>query len=76
MAWALVYTTNTETDAFFVEGMLLTNDIPAQVVSQVDHTRAFTVGELAIAKVYVPTDHVSEALKLINEAQARSNDES
>jgi len=70
MAWALVYTTNTEADALLIEGLLIDNEIPAQVLSQVDSTRGLGVGGLAIAKVYVPTDFVAAAELLIREAQA------
>ncbi len=74
MAWALVYTTNTHTDALLIEGMLQANDIPAQVLSQVDTMRAFDVGALAIAKVFVPTSYVSEAEQLIREAMEQQGD--
>ena len=61
MAWVLVYTTNSETDARLVEGLLHAEDIPAQMVSQVDSMRGFSVGALAIAKVYVPAEFVPRA---------------
>ncbi len=74
MAWALVYTTNTETDALVIEGMLLANEIPAQVLSQVDSTRPFGLGGLSIAKVYVPSDYAVEAEHLIAETLSKNND--
>ena len=75
MAWALVYTTNTEFDALVIEGMLLAHDIPAQVLSQVDTTRGFTVGDLAVAKVFVPTEHVIEAEALIAKTLSNKSEE-
>ncbi len=70
MSWVLVYTTNTEADARVIEGMLLANEIPAQVLSQVDSSRGLSIGDLAIAKVYVPADYVVDAEVLIREARS------
>ena len=65
MAWALVYTTNSEYDAILMKGLLESNEIPAQVLSQVDSSRGLTVGGLAVAKLYVPTEFAIEAEKLV-----------
>ncbi len=46
---------NTEMEAHLIAGRLKAFDIPAFVLSQVDTTRNFTVGALAVAKVFVPS---------------------
>ncbi|GIV57030.1 MAG: hypothetical protein KatS3mg040_1798 [Candidatus Kapaibacterium sp.] len=65
--WVLLYTTNTLWEAEIVVGYLRSHGIGAVLVPQVDTTRALTVGELAIAKVYVPSALYLEAAHLLEE---------
>jgi hypothetical protein len=64
-SWVVVYTTSTEFDAHLIKGMLNSNDIAARVLSQVDTTRQFTLGNLAIVKIYVQKPDYEVAKKLI-----------
>jgi hypothetical protein len=52
--WAILRTVSTEVEARLMAGRLQSEGIPAFVLSQVDSTRNFTVGSLAVAKVFVP----------------------
>ena len=54
--WRIVRTVSTEIEARLIAGRLRANGIPAFVLSQVDSTRNFTVGALAVAKVFVPEE--------------------
>ena len=73
--WVVVYTTSTEFDAHLIKGMLDSNDIPARVLSQVDTTRQFTLGNLAIVKIYVLKSDYEKAKKLITENENKSDSE-
>lgn len=59
--WRIARTVSTELEARLIAGRLQANGIPAFVLSQVDTTRNFTVGALAVAKVFVPEALLSEA---------------
>ena len=63
--WVLVFTTNTEIEGNMYKANLEGAGIPVQVLSQVDSTRMFTVGDLAIVKIFVPEEYVSDALEII-----------
>jgi hypothetical protein len=63
--WTIVRTVSTEIEAQLVAGRLRANGIPAFVLSQVDSTRNFTVGALAVAKVFVPEALVDEAKRVL-----------
>lgn len=63
--WALVYTTNTMIDAGMFKANLESAGIPVQILSQVDSTRMFTIGSLAIVKLYVPSPLLNDALEII-----------
>lgn len=65
--WLHVYTTNTEIDAELIKQNLEMNEIPTQILSQVDSTRQFTVGELAIVKIYVLREDFEKAHKIIKQ---------
>lgn len=69
--WKLVYTTSTEYDAYLVKGMLENEEIPCQILSQIDTTRQFNIGGLAIAKLYVLLSDYDAAKKLIAETQGK-----
>ncbi|MCB0701434.1 MAG: DUF2007 domain-containing protein [Candidatus Kapaibacterium sp.] len=63
--WVLVYTTSDEIEALLIKGMLENVEIAAQVLSQIDTTRQFNVGGLAIAKIYVLKEDYETAKELI-----------
>lgn len=65
--WVVLTTVTTVIEAEMIAGRLRWNGIPATVLSQVDSTRGFTLGELAIAKIYIPTRYVDEAMALLKE---------
>src|SRR4051812_36610245 len=57
--WKIARTVTTAIEATLIAGRLRGYGIPAVVVSQVDSTRGFTVGALAVAKVFVPEDRLA-----------------
>jgi hypothetical protein len=59
--WVILRTFSAEYEARLVAGRLIAHGVPACVLSQVDSTRGFTVGALAVAKVFVPEAMVEEA---------------
>lgn len=71
--WVVVYTTSTEFDTHLIKGMLDSNDIPARVLSQVDTTRQFTLGNLAIVKIFVQKSDYELAKKLIVENENKDD---
>jgi len=62
----LVYTTNTEIEGQMLRANLEGAEIPVHLLSQVDTTRNFTVGGLAIVKLYVPERFAQDAIAIIN----------
>lgn len=64
--WVQVYSTNTEIDAELIKQNLENNDIPANILSQVDSTRQFTVGFLAIVKIFVEKENYDKAKEIID----------
>lgn len=72
--WSLVYTTNTQLEAEMFKANLSGAGIPCEILSQVDTTRMFSVGELAIVKIFVPTEHEKESLDIINDILNNSYD--
>ncbi len=64
--WVQVYSTNTEIDAELIKQNLENNDIPANILSQVDSTRQFTVGFLAIVKIFVEKNNYDKAKEIID----------
>lgn|GEM_PF-1656019 len=63
--WVLLREVGTEIEAMLIAGRLHSAGVPAQVLSQVDSTRNFTVGALAIAKVYVPSPMLARAEEVL-----------
>jgi hypothetical protein len=63
--WKIARTVSTEIEARIIAGRLIANNIPAFVLSQVDSTRGFTVGALAVAKVFVPESLLDEAKAIL-----------
>src|SRR6476469_7037320 len=63
--WEIVRTASTEIEATLIAGRLRASGIPAFVLSQVDSTRQFTVGALAVAKIYVPGQMLEEAREIL-----------
>lgn len=68
--WVLVYETNTEISAEFIKQNLENNGIPTNILSQVDSTRQFTIGYLAIVKIFVLREDIEKAIELINEIES------
>lgn len=64
--WVQVYTTNTELDAEMFKANLESAGIPVQILKQIDSTRMFTVGVLAIVKIFVPSPFITEAEDIIH----------
>jgi hypothetical protein len=65
--WKLVYTTSTDLEAHHIRANLQGAEIPCEILSQVDTTRMFTIGELAVVKLFVPEEHFEFALEIIND---------
>lgn len=63
--WVLVYETNTEINAEFIKQNLENHGIPSNILSQVDSTRQFTIGFLAIVKIYVQREDFEKAKEII-----------
>ncbi len=64
--WVIVRTVTTEIEARLIAGRLRAEGVPAFVLSQVDTTRNFTVGGLAVAKVFVPKTLREEAEQILS----------
>ena len=62
-------------EAELIAGRLRSHGIPAIVLSQVDSTRGFTVGGLAIAKVFVPLILFAEASAILAVDADQTEDE-
>lgn len=73
--WILIYTTNTEIDALMFKANLESAGIPVRILSQLDTTRMFTVGELAIVKIFVPSTFEKDAKMIIDSIESHSKDE-
>ena len=48
-----------------LKGNLENAGIPVSILSQVDSTRMFTIGNLAIVKIFVPSPFYEEAAEII-----------
>jgi len=72
ISWVLVHTTNTEIDGEMFKANLESAGIPVQLLIQVDSTRNFTVGGLAVVKIFVPDFYLGEAKDIINEIENNS----
>jgi hypothetical protein len=73
--WSVLRTFSTEFEARLVAGRLLAHGVPACVLSQVDSTRNFTVGALAVAKVFVPDAVREEAESVLRLPGLEADDE-
>ncbi len=71
--WLHVYTTSTEIDARMMESFLTSAGIPTHVLLQIDTTRQFTMGGLAIAKIFVRNSDADDALAIIRDIERRRN---
>ncbi|MFP4370442.1 MAG: DUF2007 domain-containing protein [Candidatus Kapaibacterium sp.] len=71
--WVVVYVTNSVIDAEMFKANLEGADIPAQVLSQVDSTRMFTLGELAKVKIFVPDYLIEDAREIIKAIESGKN---
>lgn len=70
--WKLVYTCSTDIEAHHIKNNLEGAEIPCQILSQVDSTRMFNVGELAIVKLFVPEEFIDDAKIIISDIQDNS----
>lgn len=70
--WKLVYTCSTDIEAHHIKNNLEGAEIPCQILSQVDSTRMFNVGELAIVKLFVPEEFIEDAKIIISDIQDNS----
>ena len=71
--WVKVWTTNTMIDAEMFRANLESADIPVQLMPQVDSTRQFTIGGLAIVKIYVPSPMAIDALDIIKAIESQDD---
>lgn len=71
--WLHIYTTNTEISARMIESFLTSAGIATHVLLQIDSMRQFTVGGLAIAKIFVRSTDVADALAIIRDIERRNN---
>lgn len=65
--WAVCITVSDIYDATNYKALLEGANIPMQILSQIDSTRMFTIGELAIVKIMVPEPYLQEAVEIIQE---------
>ncbi|MDW8224458.1 MAG: DUF2007 domain-containing protein [Bacteroidota bacterium] len=63
--WKPVVELSTEWEAELLCGKLRNHGIPAQVLSQRDSTRMFTVGALAVVKLFVPALYWEHARRVL-----------
>jgi predicted amidophosphoribosyltransferase len=63
--WEVVAEVSTEWEAELLCGRLRSHGIPAHTHSQRDSTRMFTLGELAVVKVFVPAPYRERARRLL-----------
>lgn len=73
--WTIVRTVSTSFEAELIAGRLRSFEIPAVVLSQVDTTRNFTVGALAVAKVFVPESRLAESEEILASEPTDSQEE-
>ncbi|HAW09012.1 MAG TPA: hypothetical protein DCW42_07615 [Bacteroidetes bacterium] len=71
--WEIVYTTNREIDAEMYKANLEGAGIPVNILSQVDTTRMFTIGNLAVVKIYVPIQFFNSAKEIIDAINSESD---
>lgn len=72
--WTLVYTTNTLLDAEMIKANLESAGTPVVILSQADSTRMFTVGGLAVVKVYAPEPFAKQSAEIIRHIQSGETD--
>lgn len=65
--WVEVYSTSTDYEAYLIKGRLESEGIEARILSQVDTTRQFTLGNLAIVRIYVRNSDLATAKQIIDE---------
>jgi hypothetical protein len=73
--WTIIRTVGTVFEAELIAGRLRSFGIPAVVLSQVDSTRNFTVGALAVAKVFVPDRSFDEAEEIMRSDDFRDGED-
>ena len=63
--WEVVYTTNNVIEAEMFAANIEGAEIPVHVMSQIDSSRMFNVGDLAIVKIFVPYPFLLAASRII-----------
>lgn len=63
--WEVVYTTNNVIEAEMFAANIESAEIPVHVMSQIDSSRMFNVGDLAIVKIFVPYQFLIAATRII-----------
>jgi len=71
--WAEAFRTNTELDAEMFKHNLESAGIEVRILSQVDSTRYFTLGMLAVVKIYVPLEALQLAKSIITDIESSEN---
>lgn len=74
-SWTIIRTVGTVFEAELIAGRLRSFGIPAVVLSQIDSTRNFTVGALAVAKVFVPERTLAEAEEIMQSGDFRDDED-
>ncbi len=72
--WKLLTTVNREEIAYLLKGYLESEGVPAAILSQLDTTRNFTLGELAIIKIFVPSALFEKAKSLLARLESEENE--
>lgn len=65
--WKLLHTCSTDIDASHIKSNLEGAGIECEILSQVDSTRMFNIGELAIVKLYVKEEDYQDAKLILND---------
>lgn len=65
--WKLLYTCSTEIEATHIKSNLMGADIECEILSQVDSSRMFNLGELAIVKIYVREEKFDDAESILKD---------
>lgn len=72
--WIQVYTCSTEYEALFIKGYLESEGVQSSILSQIDSTRQFTLGNLAVVKIYVLEAFYEKAVGLLKEYENQKDE--
>lgn len=68
-AWEVIYESGVEYEAEIMKAFLLDNNIPCELISQIDSTRLIPLGKTAIVRIYVPKELLEKSKLLIRQIQ-------